>query len=236
MDLKLTPDVLRSFKDKDSHKERFRSLYEKFDFLPAYAEHTNLRVKDNPKGAIGREDEWESHGKMQLAFMVSEGLRPSSTLLDIGCGVGRAARKFVPYLEAGNYVGIDISEAALNHAIKLAADEGWEQKGPTFLINSDIDLPEEHGPFDFMWAHSVYTHLPAQQIEVMIGNAAKRLKKGGRFCFTYKPAEKPRRTGLKQFGYPLSWFLDSGRHHSLHAEGVAKDWPAGQKTVRLTKL
>ena len=106
--------------DKDSKKERFRSLYEEHDFLTAYSKHTDLRVEDDPIWAIGRGDEWDSHGLLQLDFLMRLGLERDHELLDLGCGVGRAARQFVPYLAIGNYTGIDISPNALAHAKELA--------------------------------------------------------------------------------------------------------------------
>ena len=235
MDLKITPQALASFRDKDSRKEHFRVLYEKHDFLTAYAKHTDLRVKDDPKWAIGRGDEWESHGKLQLEFLIKEGMRPKHTLLDVGCGVGRAARRFVPYLDKANYVGVDISEAALAHAKELAVTEGWIAKGPVFLINGDLSGLEQHGPFDFMWAHSVFTHLPPQQIEVMISNAAKILATGGKFLFTYKPGDRQHRSGLKQFQFPSGFFVELGNKSGLKGEAIAQQWPAGQRTIRLVK-
>lgn len=234
MDLKITPEIVKGFKDKDSKQERFRSLYETRDFIPAYAEHTNLRMADNPKGAIGREDEWESHGKLQLAFLIAQGMKSAHRLLDVGCGPGRAARRFVPYLDAGRYFGIDISKAALDYAAQLALDEGWANKLPLFLCNATLE-DITVGPFDFIWAHSVFTHLPSQQIEVMIANAAKILVSGGKFLFTYKPATKPQRSGLKQFQYPPEFFIALGRKHGLVGEALPDMWPAHQRTMRLAK-
>ncbi|KKK75540.1 hypothetical protein LCGC14_2872670, partial [marine sediment metagenome] len=76
MDTTLTDEMVAGFRDKDSKKERFRSLYEKHDFLTAYSRHTDLRVEDNPHGAIGREDEWNSHAILQLNFLLEMGLKP----------------------------------------------------------------------------------------------------------------------------------------------------------------
>jgi cyclopropane fatty-acyl-phospholipid synthase-like methyltransferase len=233
VDLKITPEVLRSFSDKDSKKEHFRSLYEKHDFLTAYAKHTDLRVKDDPKWAIGRGDEWESHGKLQLQFLVDEGMRPHHRLLDVGCGVGRASRRFVPYLAPEHYVGVDISEEALSHASRLAIDEGWNKNSPAFILNSDLNL--DHLAFDYIWAHSVFTHLPPQQIEKMIGNAAKLLPPGGKFLFTYKPAEQSQRSGLKQYQHPVSAFDGWAKKAGMKCEALSKMWPAHQRTIRLTK-
>ena len=233
MDLKLTPKVLQSFSDKDSKKPHFRSLYEQHDFLTAYAKHTDLRVLDDPQWAIGRGDEWESHGAMQLEFLKSEGLKPEHHLLDLGCGVGRAARKFVPYLDQCHYIGVDISQEALAHAAKLAHAEGWYEKSPMFLLTGDLEL---EWTFNFIWAHSVFTHLPPQQIAVMIERAAALLNENGRFLFTYRKSTGTGRTGLKQFCYGQSFFEDLAAKHGFQFETHPKVWPATQHTIRLTKL
>ena len=231
MNTDLTDEMLLGFRDKDSKKERFRSLYENYDFLTAYSKHTDLRVEDNPLGAIGREDEWDSHGLLQLAFLVRLGMKPEHTLLDVGCGVGRAARNFVPYLLPGNYTGIDISKKALNYAIELSRSEGWQERKPTFLINSDIDLDQG---FDFLWAHSVFTHLPDWQIEKMIVNAAKITRYA--FAFTYKFSVKPNRSGLKQFQFGPTFFEGIAKNVGFITEDYPERWPAGQRTILLTKV
>lgn len=236
MDLKITPEVVKGFKDKDSKQDRFRELYEQKPFIDAYAAHTDLRVADNPKGAIGREDEWDSHGKLQLEFLKAQGLLPEHRLLDIGCGVGRAARRFAAYLNTARYVGVDISEAALAHARKLADDEGWCSKHPVFHHNADLGDDLKELPFDFMWAHSVFTHLPPQQIEIMVANIAKRLVPGGQFFFTYKKSDRPQRSGLKQFQYPPSYFAEVAKRNGLAYKEMPHEWPAGQKTFGMSRL
>lgn len=226
----ITTADLQRFTDKDSKKPEFRELYERHDYLTAYSKHTDLRVRKDPHWSIGRGDEWESHGELQLSFLRSEGLLPTDSLLDIGCGCGRAARKFVPYLDAGNYVGVDISGEALDYARKLAAREGWANKSPEFYINGHLDLVRE---FDFLWAHSVFTHLPPDQVDRMIGNAARIMR--GSFLFTYKRERQPIRTGLKQFKYPPRFFRNAAERHGLHFEELDVVWPASQRTIRLTK-
>ena len=78
--------------------------------------------------------------RLQLAFLISEGLRRDTRLLDMGCGVGRFARKVVPYLEPGRYTGVDISAAALEHALVLSEQEGWAAKRPRLLLNGDLEI------------------------------------------------------------------------------------------------
>lgn len=239
MNLELTPAIIAGFRDKDSKVDRYRQLYEKHPFLEAYSLHTELRMKADPKWAIGRGDEWESHGLLQREFLMAQGLEPSHTLLDVGCGPGRAARRLVPYLDAGKYVGIDISDACLVHAQDLSVIEFWAEQDPIFIVNADLNFDgfDLGGrlPFDFVWAHSVFTHLPPQQIVLMIANVPRILRPGGRFIFTYKRSDVPQRSGLKQFQYPIEFFMDCAGSAGMRCEPLGFIWPAHQRTVALTK-
>lgn len=222
--------------DKDSRVPKFRELYERNDFLTAYSRHTDLRMQVDPKWAIGRGDEWESHGALQLDFLKRQGLLPEHRLLDVGCGPGRAARRFVPYLQPNRYVGCDISRECLKYAEHLSMDEGWSSKGPIFIENGDLDLlTPESETFDFIWAHSVFTHLPEEQIYKMVGNAAKIMSAGAKFLFTYKRCAVPTRTGLKQWCYPFAFFEVAAKRHRLTAKALDFVWPASQRTGLITR-
>jgi SAM-dependent methyltransferase len=222
-----------AWSDKDSKVEKFRELYERNDFLTAYAAHTDLRMQADPKWAIGRGDEWESHGIMQRDFLIEQGMKPHHRLLDVGCGPGRGARRFVPYLLSAKYTGVDISQKCLEHANALADSEGWGERLPMFLRSGDLYLPGP--PYDFIWAHSVFTHLPAAQIAKMIGNVARLLADSGKFLFTYKQWVKAERTGLKQFRYPPATFEIIAKSHGLKFEELPKIWPASQRTGMITR-
>lgn len=218
--------------DKDSRVDKFRELYEHNDFLTAYSKHTDLRMQADPKWAIGRGDEWESHGMLQLDFLRRQGMQRHHRLLDVGCGPGRAARRFVPYLDENCYVGCDISNECLKHAVHLSMDEGWDKKQPIFLKNGDLDMLSL--PFDFIWAHSVFTHLPEDHIHTMIGNLVNILAPTGKFLFTFKRSAVPMRTGLKQFSFPNAFFEVSAKRHGLVATMLDFVWPASQRTGMIT--
>ena len=50
---------------------------------------------------------WDEIGKLQFDFLISRGLKPHHVFLDIACGSLRAGRFLIPYLDAGNYLGIE---------------------------------------------------------------------------------------------------------------------------------
>src|ERR1700756_713587 len=56
---------------------------------------------------------WEEYGQLEFDFMVSRGLKPEHVLLDIACGSLRAGVHFIPYLDAGNYLGIEKEDALI---------------------------------------------------------------------------------------------------------------------------
>jgi SAM-dependent methyltransferase len=223
------------FTDKDSKRPEYRSLYEQTDdYLEAYSKHTDLRIQnDGPALAIG--GQWEEHGPLQLAFLKSRGLKPESTLLDFGCGTGRFARHAVPYLNDGNYTGIDISQGAIGHCLELAEKEGWHEKAPLFLLGDGTFkvVAAERTQFDFIWMHSVFTHLPPEIIQGLLQELSQM--RFGEFCFTYKRRDSAVRTGLKQFGYPPQWFIKEANTVGLKAEELPNKWPQGQSCMKITK-
>jgi len=218
------------FTDKDSKREEYRRLYQGADYVEAYSRHTDLRIRnDGPAQAIG--GDWENHGLLQLEFLKRRGLKPTSRFLDLGCGTGRLARRVVPYLDAGKYVGLDISAGALAYASDLSVDEGWADKRPRFLLGDGTLRAVEGMPFDIIWAHSVCTHLPQNLIEgLFVGLASMEF---GEFYFTYKRRPVAKRTGLKQFGYPFSFFEYMARSVGLKAEELPDKWPQGQSCGRV---
>lgn len=177
-------------------------LYREHDYLAAYAAHTDLRVLREgyqpAAGADASRNNWDSHGNLQRDFLLCRGLQPHHRLLEVGCGSGRLARKVVPYLEEWRYSGIDISVEAIAVAMSLSVIEGWHVKRPKLYAAEVASLPPM-SPFDFVWAHSVFTHLPVPMIEDVMREVVRRLAPGGAFYWTYLPGDVTERYGLTQF-------------------------------------
>ncbi|MFS2295205.1 MAG: class I SAM-dependent methyltransferase, partial [Actinomadura sp.] len=65
----------------------------------------------SPEAAVGSRshERWLKLGQMQFDYLLEHGLKPGDRMLEIGCGNLRAGWRFIDYLDAGNYYGIDIS-------------------------------------------------------------------------------------------------------------------------------
>lgn len=219
----LTTEELAALPEKQQRNLRAQpevlAIYQGKPFLEAYAAHTDLRVAQNGyKAAIGADDaNWDTHGELQRDFLLSQGLRPEHALLEIGCGTGRLARKVVPYLDRSRYVGIDISEKARANCYELAQREGWAEKNPNFYANAPERL------FDFIWAFSVFIHLPAAVVEAVMRRVAGAMHAGSRFFFSYVPEPVAVRSGLKQFRHTVEDYQRACDRAGLTFEPVP-DW------------
>ena len=218
---KLTDAELEAMPPKSVRYEEEVKLYREHDFLTAYALHTDKRIAETGyKAAIGGGENWEEHGNLQRDFLIQRGLKRHHTLLDIGCGTGRLARKITRYLIPFQYIGYDISADAIKAAKQLSFSEGWEDFFPTFFLG---DISTGGVPVDFAWAFSVFIHLPFENVRDIMDRVAKRLRRDGQFLFSYVPEDRSWRSGLKQFRHTINDYKSATGGAGLTFEDVP-DW------------
>lgn len=150
---------------------------------------------------------WEELGRLQFDFMVGQGLLPDHVLLDIACGSLRAGRHFIPYLNKGNYLGMDkegeLIENGLRHEILAAV---IEEKEPEFVISDQFDFLKFNVVADYALAQSLFTHIPPDAIVLCLKRLKPILKEDGRFYATFFIIDQAERhpagrTGHEVFRY-----------------------------------
>ena len=127
---------------------------------------------------------WDEMGQIQIDFLIDHGLEPSSYFLDFGCGVMRAGRHIVRYLDEGHYCGVDIDESMIIGGAAQLTEDKLSSKNARLRVSREIDV-DFGNPFDFAIAQSVFTHLPINTIWHCLSNISEVLAPDGVFYATF---------------------------------------------------
>jgi len=192
------------------------------------------------KAAVGSHthESWLQIGQLQFDYAVSHGLKPQMRMLEIGCGNLRAGRLFIDYLEAGHYYGIDISPDILLAAQDTIAEYRLQAKLPHLALVGDLTfrfLPD--AAFDFVHAHSVFSHSPIEVIDECLAHVGRVMAPGAFFDFTFDRTEGAEHQVLHEdFYYRTETLLALAARHGLTATYMA-DWEETghpQSKIRVT--
>ena len=125
-------------------------------------------------------------GAQQFCVLASLGLREHHRLLDVGCGCLRGGRFFVPYLDIGNYCGLEPDEKLLDDGIfKELGRELGRWRVPVFYHFYDFHLSRIRGTFDYVLAQSILSHAGKDIAETLFSEAYKVLVDSGAFVATW---------------------------------------------------
>jgi hypothetical protein len=165
----------------EQHVSRPRSVYECALWIdgPTAGEFSAESAKAYVAGNTADYDASRGGGRLPAAWLHvlrEHGLRPGSTLLELGCGFLDLANVVVPFLAHRGYACVEP-----NRFLPLTAlAERRPSEGPSlkdyvsdrqaiFSFRSDFLLDNEAGKprrtFDFVFAHSVLSHFGTKQVE-----------------------------------------------------------------------
>lgn len=103
-------------------------------------------------------------------------IKEGDSVLDLGCGNGRAFREITE--KGAEYVGVDFSEELIKEA-KFIHPEG------NFKVANALQLPFVDEFFDKIYCFAVLHHIPSQELRKQFMEEAQRvLKPGGSFILT----------------------------------------------------
>lgn len=138
--------------------------------------------------AIG--GEFLAVGALERFLLLSLGLKPSSSVVDIGCGSGRLASQLAAMRDV-KYLGTDVVPELLEYAKQLTQRPDWK-----FLLAQNTRIPCENESADFVCFFSVFTHLSHEETYRYLGEAKRVLKPGGKIVFSFL-----------EFRVPCHWII-----------------------------
>jgi len=185
-----------------------------------------IPLSDNYRQAVGPEDMYDLISAHQFCVLINEGLREWHKMLDIGCGSLRGGRLFIPYLQPGNYYGIEPNEDLVRDGIALEiGNDIYRVKSPTFYYSDQFDFSMHQWcntsstiMFDFILAQSIFSHSTQSQAKQCISEAARVLTSGGKLLATFVKGScnSENREWSRPIVYRTSSFFQSlAREHNL---------------------
>jgi SAM-dependent methyltransferase len=174
----------------------------------------------------------EESGRRQLALLQREGCRPSSRVLEVGCGALHAGIPTIEYLDPGNWVGIDPNGWLIDAALTSPGNRQLvEAKRATFLNVDDFDASSLGRSFDHVLSHSVLSHAAHWQLPLFLHNVVKVLAPAGRIIASIRLAEgnafgsigspDGRDSHDESWVYPgVSWFTFATVEREARSEGL----------------
>jgi cyclopropane fatty-acyl-phospholipid synthase-like methyltransferase len=128
---------------------------------------------------------WDELGMLQFDFLKRNGLMPHHYLLDVGCGALRGGVRFIRYLEAEHYCGLDLNASLIAAGKKELKKENLLDKRPNLLVNDKFEFSRLGRTFDYAVAVSVFTHLPMNHIIRCLVEVRKVLNADARLFATF---------------------------------------------------
>lgn len=147
-------------------------------FHPRYREQYRLETLVGPRGV------WDQLAQYQFNILTSLGLKPERSLLDIGCGPLTVGLRLIPYLNRGNYVGVDLRPQPLIEAYRLIAEHSLVHQNPTFINSTTFGKGElPHRSFDYIWMSQLSYHFDDDLMVNLFEQVRSRMKPDSVFLF-----------------------------------------------------
>jgi SAM-dependent methyltransferase len=147
----------------------------------------NLNPGDNHYRAyVGPPKDYDLISAMVFNLLTCLGLRQNHKVLDIGCGSLRTGRLLIPYLNRGNYIGIDPNKWLIDDGIENEIGEELVQiKKPIFSYSDSLKDFKHPLGLDYAFAQSIFSHTGLDLLEEWLSEVSYHLKEDGVLLATF---------------------------------------------------
>lgn len=188
---------------------------------------------------VGHPSRYDVLTGQQFGLLTSYGLREHHRVCDIGCGSLRLGRVLMPFLLPGNYFGIEPNEWLIQEGVEKECGEDLVRiKRPVFYHGEDFQVSRFRVTFEFVIAHSIFTHATMGQIRQCLREVSACLSSGGQFFATFQPAEHDHLGEAWHYpsccGYRYETIRALAKESDLTCDQVEWPHPEFQEWLRLT--
>lgn len=151
-----------------------------------------LKPGDNHYRAyVGPPADYDLISAMVFNLLTCIGLRQHHRVLDIGCGSLRNGRLLIPYLNNGNYIGVDPNKWLIDEGVKNEVGKDLiRRKKPIFLYDDSLRGFEQPLEVDYAFAQSIFSHTGLDLLEKWLSEVSYHLTDKGVFIATFLIGEE----------------------------------------------
>lgn len=152
-------------------------------------------------------ERWNATGKTWFNKLVELGLKPHNVCVDYGCGSLRLGKHLIPFLNSGNYWGVDITDRFYSDGIEMIDQSILEGKSPHFgVINPQIlDQLRQCHP-DFIVSLAVVIHIHPQEMDGYLDNIISIMQEKTLFAATIECSDQVKQYSSRSFAYTCDYF------------------------------
>lgn len=138
------------------------------------------------RGYVGPAGNYDVISAMVFNLLTSAGLRQHHRLLDIGCGSLRSGRLLIPYLNPGNYIGVEPERRMVREGIAHELGKDLIRiKRPVFSFTASLEEFSEPLDLDYAVAQSIFSHTSKAMLEKWLADVAMHMKDTGALFATF---------------------------------------------------
>ncbi len=147
----------------------------------------DLRPGDHHYRAyVGPPKDFDLIAAMSFNLLTCLGLRQHHRILDVGCGSLRVGRMLIPYLNAGNYTGVEPNAWLLESGIAREVGRDLiEIKKPLLLVDDSLQKLDPQVKVDYVLAQSIFSHCSLEMIRKWLLDVGRHLSEHGLIVATF---------------------------------------------------
>ena len=141
---------------------------------------------DHYRAFVGPPEDYDRVAAMAFNLLTSIGLRQYHRVLDIGCGSLRIGRLLIPYLDKGNYVGIEPNRWLVTDGILNEVGRDLIRiKSPRFLYRASLEGWRDNLGLDYALAQSIFSHCALPLVRDWLSQLSVHLRDEGALLATF---------------------------------------------------
>lgn len=140
---------------------------------------------------VGPPKDYDLISAMVFNLLTCLGLKQHHKVLDIGCGSLRCGRLLIPYLNKGNYFGVEPNKWLVDDGVKNEIGKDLVSiKQPSFSYADTLGDYATKLDLDYVFAQSIFSHGGKDVIEGWFAEFSKHICEKGIFLITFLCGEE----------------------------------------------